>query len=68
MWIEEYAFHIWHYTSKTLLDMELNALNRTKKRIDEQWYTKDYIYRKEIDEKIQIVKNRIDEILKAPSK
>lgn len=60
MWTEEYAFHIWHYTSKTLLDMELNALNRI--------VTNNPKYSKEIDNKIQIVKNRIDEIIKAPSK
>ena len=56
------------YQNPTLLKMELNALNRTKKRIDEQWYLKDYMYSKEIDKKIQIVKNRIDEIIKASSK
>ena len=56
MWIEEYAFHIWNYKSKTLLDMELNALNRI--------ITDNPKYSKEIDEKIKIIQNRINEIIK----
>jgi len=56
MWIEEYAFHISHYKQENLLKMELNALERIK--------TNDPKYSKEIQEKIKVVKNRLNEILK----
>ena len=56
MWIEEYAFHISHYKQENLLKMELNALERIK--------TNDPEYSKEIQEKIKVVKNRLNEILK----
>lgn len=61
MWIEEYSYHISHYTSETLLNMELNALNRI--------ITDDPIYSKEILKKIDIVKKQIDIVLnnKKPS-
>lgn len=56
MWIEEYTFHISNYKSTTLLKMELNALNRIK--------TTDLDNSKEINDKIKIVKEKIEEILK----
>ena len=56
MWIEEYAFHISHYKQENLLKMELNALERIT--------TDNPKYSKEIQEKIKIVKNRLNEILK----
>lgn len=56
MWIEEYAFHISHYKTENLLKMELNALERIT--------TDDPEYSKEIQEKIKVVKNRLNEILK----
>ena len=59
MWLEEYAFHISHYRTKALLNMELNALNKI--------ITTDPIYSKEINEKIKIVKAQIDKLLTEPS-
>lgn len=56
MWIEEYAFHISHYKQENLLKMELNALERIT--------TDNPEYSKEIQEKIKVVKNRLNEILK----
>ena len=56
MWIEEYLYHISHYKQENLLKMELNALERIK--------TNDSKYSKEIQEKIKVVKNRLNEILK----
>lgn len=59
MLIEEYAFHISHYRTNALLNMELNALNKIM--------TTDPIYSKEINEKIKIVKAQIDKVLIEPS-
>ena len=56
MWIEEYAFHISHYQNENLLKMELNALEKIT--------TDNPEYSKEIQEKIKVVKNRLNEILK----
>ena len=60
MWIEEYSYHISHYKQENLLKMELNALERIT--------TDDSKYSKEIQEKIKIVKNRLNEIIEKPSK
>lgn len=56
MWIEEYSYHISHYQTENLLKMELNALERIT--------TDNPEYSKEIQEKIKVVKNRLNEILK----
>ena len=56
MWIEEYSYHISHYQTENLLKMELNALERIT--------TDNHEYSKEIQEKIKVVKNRLNEILK----
>ena len=56
MLIEEYSYHISHYKQENLLKMELNALNRIT--------TDNPEYSKEIQEKIKIVQNRLNEILK----
>ena len=56
MWIEEYSYHISHYKTENLLKMELNALERIT--------TDNLEYSKEIQEKIKVVKNRLNEILK----
>ena len=56
MWIEEYSYHISHYQTENLLKMELNALERIT--------TDNLEYSKEIQEKIKVVKNRLNEILK----
>ena len=56
MWIEEYSYHISHYQTANLLKMELNALERIT--------TDNPEYSKEIQEKIKVVKNRLNEILK----
>lgn len=60
MLIEEYSYHISHYKQENLLKMELNALERI--------ITDDSKYSKEIQEKIKIVKNRLNEIIEKPSK
>ena len=56
MELEKYAFHISHYKQENLLKMELNALERIT--------TDNPEYSKEIQEKIKVVKNRLNEILK----
>ena len=60
MWIEEYSYHISHYKQENLLKMELNALEKIT--------TDNPEYSKEIQEKIKIVKNRLNEIIEKPSK